>query len=433
LWNIEIPWSPSSPAVWGDSIFITTALDGELQTQCYAAASGKLVWSKGVKPDKFEIYHPTENSPASATPATDGEHVVSYFGSFGLICYDARGNELWRHPLPMALGGGGFGSGASPIIAGKLVVLNRDQDVNSSILALDIVSGNTVWETPRPDATGSFGTPILWNDSGNDEIIMPGSIRLKGYDLKTGSERWTVEGVTTFACTTPVAGDGLLFFAGWAPGKSDAPWPTWESFLERYDSNKDGEIALHEVPATERDFMRGMDIDRDGKITKADWAVLLSRNAKGENVVVAVKPGGRGDITQTHVAWKGTRGLPYVASPLFLDGRLYLVKDGGMLSCFDAKTGTAYYSQERLNAIGSYYSSPVAADGHIYIASLAGRLSVVKAGGQQPEILHQADFNDRIFATPALVGDRLYLRTHSKLFAFGPEQAPVEKRAEASR
>jgi outer membrane protein assembly factor BamB len=252
-----------------------------------------------------------------------------------------------------------------------------------------------------------------------EEVVMPGSIRLKGYDLKTGKEQWMVEGVTTFSCTTPVLGEGLLFFAGWSPGKADSPWPSWEKFLEKSDKNHDGEITFDEFDASDRDFARGMDLDHDGKITKADYDMLMARNAKGENLLVAVKPGGRGDISHTHVAWKFDRGLPYVASPLFYQGRLYMVRDGGMLSSFDAVTGKPFYTQERIGAVGHYYSSPVAADGRIYFASLAGKLTIVKAGGEKPEILQQIDLGERIFATPALVGDKLYLRTQTKLYCFG--------------
>jgi outer membrane protein assembly factor BamB len=113
------------------------------------------------------------------------------------------------------------------------------------------------------------------------------------------------------------------------------------------------------------------------------------------------------------------RGLPYVASPLFYEGRVYLIKDGGLLSSLDAKTGKPYYLQERIEAPGSYYASPVAADGRIYLASLSGKVTVIKAGGEKPEILHQADFGERVFATPALVGNRIYFRTQRKLYALG--------------
>ncbi len=419
LWHIDVPWSPSSPCVWGDRIFLSTFSESQLQTRCYSTSNGKLLWLNSVTPVRFEVFHSTDGSPAAATPATDGRRVVSYFGSYGLICYDYKGNEVWRHPLPLALSGGGFGSGTSPIIVRNRVFLNRDQDDNSSLLAVDLATGKTIWETPRPDAAGSFGTPVLWQNKGVEEIVMPGSMQLKGYDLKTGRERWVVGGVVAFACTTPVIGGGLLYFAGWSPGKADSPWPSWETFLEQHDKNHDGDVALEEFDTGIRDFMRGLDRNHDGKITKADWEKIKSGAAKAENVMVAVKSGGQGDITQTHVIWKATRGLPYVPSPLYYQGRIYLIRDGGMMSSFDATTGKPFYAQERLEPADKFYASPVAADGRIYLASLPGRLTIVKAGGEKPEILDQADFGERIFATPALVGPNLYLRTQTKLFAFG--------------
>jgi outer membrane protein assembly factor BamB len=421
LWKIQVPWSPSSPCIWDDQIFLTTFSDNELQTRSYNRQDGKLVWSRGLKPDKLEMFHSTESSPAVPTPATDGQRLVSYFGSFGLICYDCKGTELWRHPLPVALSAGGYGTSSSPLIAGNLVVVLRDQNVGSSLIAVDLRTGKTAWETPRPEAHGSFGTPILWQNNGIDEVITPGSLRVKGYALNSGLEDWLVQGTASFACTTPVVGDGELFFAAWSNGKADSPWPTWEKFLEKFDKNKDGVISLDEIDAGMRDYMRGLDLNGDGKIDKAEWDTILATAAKGENLLVAVNPGGRGDITQSHVAWKFNRGLPYVSSPLFYDGRIYLIKTGGMLSSVDAKTGQPYYTQERLDAPGDYYSSPVAGGGRIYLASLDGKLTVVKAGGDKPEILHQAEFGERILASPALVGDNLYLRTQSTLYAFGPQ------------
>src|SRR5882724_820516 len=419
LWKIQVPWSPSSPCVCDDQLFLTTFAEHELQTRCYQRADGKLAWSRGVKPDKLETFHSTESSPAASTPATDGERVVSYFGSFGIVCYDRKGKELWRHTLPIALSLGGYGTTSSPLISGNLVVVSRDRDDASTLLAVDLRSGKKVWETARPDSYGAFGTPIIWQNNDVEEVVMPGSLRLKGYALKTGKEDWMIEGVTAFSCTTPVAGDGLVFYAAWSDGKADDPWPSWEKFLEQHDKNKDGVVSLDEFDEASRDFYRGFDVNRDGKIDKTDWDLLAASLAKSENLLVAVKPGGRGNISQTHVAWKATRGLPYVASPLLYDGRIYCIKNGGMISSFDARSGKPYYMQERFNAEGSYYSSPVAADGRIYIASLPGKLTVVKAGGDKPEILHQEEFGERILATPALAGDNLYLRTQTSLYAFG--------------
>ena len=209
--------------MWGERIFLTTFSDGELQTRCYNSANGEMLWSKGVKPERLEKFHPGDGSPAAATPAANEECVVSYFGSFGVLCYDHDGKELWRCPLPVALSGGSFGSGTSPIIAGKRVLLNRDQDAHSSLLALDVATGKVAWEAARPDATGSFGTPICWKNEGVDEVVLASSARLKGYDLSSGKERWFFERVPSFVCTTATIGDGLLYFAGWSPGKADSP------------------------------------------------------------------------------------------------------------------------------------------------------------------------------------------------------------------
>ncbi len=420
LWKVEAPWSPSSPCVWGERIFLTTFADGKLETRAYSRTDGKLLWTRVARAEKLEEFHQTEGSPAAATPVSDGQHVVSYFGSCGLVCYDFEGKELWRHPLPVAQTAGGFGSGSSPLIAGGLVLVNRDQVTNCSLLAVDLRTGKKAWETARPDVIQSFGSPIIWNNGGADEVVMSGSLKLKGYDLKTGTERWSLAGMPSFTCTTPVAGDGLLFFAGWAPGKADGPMPSFGDMAKNADKNGDGAITLDEAKAAGIDgFFKAMDANGDGKLTAEDFETVTAMMAQGENVLVAVKPGGSSVLAESQVAWKQTRGLPYVASPLYYQGCVYLVKDGGLVSCFDAKTGKPFYVQERLDAIGSYYASPVAAAGRIYTASLNGKITVFKAGGDKPEILHQAEFYERIAATPAPVGDRLYLRTQTKLFALG--------------
>jgi outer membrane protein assembly factor BamB len=418
-WKVEVPSSPSSPCIWGERLFLTTFADGKLETRCYSSNNGKLLWSRPVPTDKLEEFMPSEGSPASSTPATDGKRIVSYFGSCGLVCYALDGREIWRHPLPVVETDGGFGSGTSPLIAGNLVILNRDQARNSALLAVDLETGRKVWQTARPEARTSYGTPIVWANNGTPEVVMPGALLLKGYDLATGEERWSVSRVPHVGCTTPVLGDGLLFFGGWAPGKGDSPWPSWKDFAGKYDKNGDGNITPDELEPAMRAFHKAIDSDHDGRVTEKDFEWLNSYMAKGENVLVAVKPGGRGEITDSHAAWKANRGLPYVPSPLFYRGRVYLVKDGGMVSCFDAKSGTPYYTQERLDAVGNYYASPVAADGHIYVASLDGKVTVFKAGGERPEMLHQTEFHERIAATPALVGPRLYLRTQTKLYALG--------------
>jgi len=222
-----------------------------------------------------------------------------------------------------------------------------------------------------------------------------------------------------FTCTTPVLGDGLLYFAGWAPGKEPGSFPTWDDLAKNVDANHDDVITAEEAKAANfGGFFRALDANGDGKLTPEDLDLMRAGMAKGENVMVAVKAGGHGELGAEKVAWKQTSGLPYVASPLFYHGRVYLVRDGGMVSCFNAKTGAPFYQKERLDAAGSYYASPVAADGRIYFVSLKGQVTVVAEGGDQPKILSRADFGERICATPAMVGKTLYLRTASSLYAF---------------
>ncbi len=417
-WSVDVPWSPSSPAIWGDRIFLTTFHDGQLEVRCHDRTDGRLRWARPIQPEHLEEHHRSDGSPAASTPATDGRHVVSYFGSFGLVCHDPDGKELWRRPLPLAESSGKFGTGSSPIIVGPRVLLSRDQHRYSTLLCVDLATGQTLWETPRPDSAGSFGTPALWRNDGVEEIVLGATARLKGYALQTGAERWSIDGVAGLVCTTPVIAEGMLFFGAWSPGQADSPRQPWEEFLKRNDKNGDGEVALEEIEASRRDYLRGMDRTRDGKFTKEDWDLLKAGDARAENLLLAVKPGGRGDISETHVAWKFRRALPYVPSPLFYDGRIYLVKDGGLMSSLDAKTGEPFYAQERIGANGNYYASPVAADGRIYVASVPGKLSVIKAGGAKPEVLHMVDFGTRILATPALIGDTIYVRTEKQLWAF---------------
>jgi outer membrane protein assembly factor BamB len=420
LWKVAVPGGISSPVVWNDRIFLTAFDEGKLAVHCYARKDGRQLWKQAVPVEKLEEFHSTEGSPAASSCATDGQRVVSYFGSFGLICHDFSGKELWRHPLPLAETAGGFGTGNSPTLAGGLVLLNRDMLKGCSLLAVDLKTGQRAWEALRPDVGPSYGSTIVWKHDGVEEIVMSGSLKLKAYDLKTGVERWSLKGMPSFTCTTAVAGDGLLFFAGWAPGKGDSPMPTFEQTAATFDKNKDGAITPDEVKGTPLEpFFRAQDINGDGKLTAEDAETMKAMMAQGENVLVAVRPGGKGDLGESQIAWKQTRGLPYVPSPLHYRGYVYLVKDGGMVSCYDAKSGTIAYQQERLNAQGSYYASPIAADGRIIVASLDGKMTVFAAGGAAPKTLHEADFKERIAATPALAGNNLYVRTPTALYAFG--------------
>jgi outer membrane protein assembly factor BamB len=197
--------------------------------------------------------------------------------------------------------------------------------------------------------------------------------------------------------------------------------PSFDTLLKLADTNKDGVISKAEADKTMfKDGFDMLDQNHDGKLTRDEWDRLLKMMAEGKNSAFALSPGGKGDITSSNMKWTKTKGLPYVPSALVYRGQMVMVKDGGMVSAYDAKSGKDIYVQERIGTSGRYYASPVAANGHIYFASLeTGVVTVLRAGTPKLEIAFKSPkFEERIAATPAIADHCLYLRTATKLYAF---------------
>jgi outer membrane protein assembly factor BamB len=403
-------------------LVITAFDDGKLYTIAYNRDGGAELWRAEAPAQKIENYFKAAGSPASSTAATDGEHIVSYFGSCGLFCYDLDGNELWKHELPTAETAGGFGSGVSPVIADGTVVLVRDVLRTPIILALDVRTGDVIWEKKR-ESICSYGTPVVWDTPQGKQIAMPGVRRMIGYDLKNGAERWYVEGMPSAACTSPVVADGNLFFAGWSPGDpedSDFKMPTFEDILKEGDTDKDGILSKEESQKTQmKDFFDSSDFNGDGKYTREENQALTEFMASSRNSAFALRPGGSGNVTDSHVIWKQKRGLPYVPSAIVYEGQHIMVKDGGIVTAYDAESGEELY-QKRALPSGSYYASPIAANGNVYFASMEeGVVTVLKGGTDSPEVVvENPPLGERIIATPAIADDTLYIRTDNHLWAF---------------
>ena len=419
VWKIPLPSGHSSPILWGDRIFLTAFDQGKLLAVCLDRANGQLIWQKKMPAATIEPYHRI-GSPAASTPCTDGERVVFYFGSAGLLCLDFEGKELWRLAMPIPVND--FGTGTSPILVEGKVLLLRDQDMGSFLLALDARTGRQVWKTERPGLFRGHSTPFLWRHDGKQEIIVTGSVWLKSYDLTSGRELWSSTGLSRVANASATAGDGLLFASSWNIG-ADATGrlelPPFDEFLKANDKNGDGALSEQEFP---NGLLRGrytqLDADKDGRVTRAEWEAQTEIFGKAENALLALRPGGTGELSMAQIAWRKSRGLPYVPSPLYYDGRIFTVKSGGMVSCFEAKTGKELWLEERVGIIGDFYASPVAAAGKVYFAAQKGTVAVL-AAGDTFRVLATNDLGEPIFATPAIVEGRIYLRTTGHLYCFG--------------
>ena len=283
--------------------------------------------------------------------------------------------------------------------------------------AFDVATGKPLWRKDREGFRVSYGTPVVWDGA----LAVIGDLRVKGYDLKTGEDRWVVRGIAAYPCTSPAVGDdGNLYIATWSNGSSnELNMPSFDQFLGQLDTDKDGKLSRAEVSVSGfRDFFDIQDKDRTGFIERAEWDDGLKFMARGKNVVLAIKPGGRGDVTETHVVWSAEKGAPYVSSPLFYEGRLYLAKDGGLLTAYQAATGKLLFDKQRLGAEGEIYSSPVGAGGHIYLATLRGKVVVMKSGDTL-KIAATNDLGSPIAATPAVAESKLYIRSEKHLWAFG--------------
>jgi hypothetical protein len=421
-WKVTVPSGLSSPIVVGNKLVLTGFDDGKLYTIAYNRADGSEDWRAEAPAKQIEPYNKTHGSPAASSCATDGHYIVSYFGSCGLVCYDTMGKELWKHEMPPALTLAGFGTGVSPIIVDNMVVLMRDVASDSKMVAIELASGKVVWEKKR-ESKSSFGSPALWKTASGSYVVGPGYGKMIGYNTKDGNEDWFVEGMPASCCTTPVTAEGNLFFAGWAPGDpddKDFQMPSFDGILKDNDTDHDGALSKEEAAKTGfKDIFDNNDTNKDGKITRDEWDTLLKYASASRNSAFAMKPGGKGDVSKTAILWKQTKGLPYVSSAILYRGQYLMVKDGGTLTAYDANSGKQLY-QKRLSATGSYYASPVAANGNIYFVSLDdGTFTVLEGGALSPKIVAQnIPLDERTSATPAIADNTLYVRTAQHLYAF---------------
>jgi outer membrane protein assembly factor BamB len=419
LWKVELPPGHSSPVVHGDRVYLTAVKDQKLLTIALDRTTSKTLWQQEAPHKGLEKIHKI-GSHAQPTPATDGQRVVSFFGSSGLYCHDPDGKLIWS--LPMGPFKNEFGAGCSPIIVDDKVILNSDHDSESFLLAVDKTNGKQLWKLDRAEFRTGYATPIVTQVNGKKQLVVCGTLRVVAYDLDSGKELWTVRNLSRIINMTPTVGpDGTLYVAAWAPGGDPGQrisFPPFAELIEKQDADKNGTLEENEAPAGPfKDRYTQVDADKNGHVTRREYEAVRDIIDKSQNRLVAIKPGGIGDVTESHVLWSHTRDLPYVPSPVLANGHLFFVRNGGIATSLDVKTGKPART-DRVRGNGDYYASPVAGDGKVYVVSKDGDLSVISAEGDW-KVLHAAEFDDEVYATPALVDGRIYLRTRGHLYCFG--------------
>ena len=381
-WRVAIPGrGNSSPVIWGDKLFLTTAVptDGpttsltaqpqrqgrgpggganagrehKFVVMCLDRRSGKTLWERVARvATTHEGYHHQYGSFASNTPVTDGKHLYAFFGSRGIYCYDLNGTLVWEkafQPMHMRLG---FGEGVAAVLDGDSLYLKFDQEQGSFLLAVDKQTGKEIWRVSR-DEGSSWSPPLIVTHNGRKQLVVSASTKVRSYDPATGKLIWECAGLGGNVIPAPVANSGVVY------------------------------------------VMSGY---RDPNL-------------------LAIRLGREGDLTGTDaVLWTNNRGNSYTASPVLHDGKLYFVSDSGLLSCLDATTGKPYYRQQRLPRSYNFKASPVGANGKLYLATEEGDVVVVKMG-ENYEVIAVNTLTDQMFiATPAIAGGSIYLRSQDAVY-----------------
>jgi outer membrane protein assembly factor BamB len=423
IWRTALSPGYSSPVV-GDRCIFLTSYDGPKEalrgyTHCLDKKTGTEVW----KQQGFELKKKfiSVNTPVSPTPVTDGSNVYVFFEAAGLIAYGPGGKELWRRDLGAF--NNPYGMANSPILAGGLLVLQADQDTGSYLLAVSVKDGSTAWRIERPHAQHGYSSPSLYRPKkGPEQLVVSESYQVTGYELKTGKRLWWVSGMAWQAKSAPVIDGDMLYLHSWMAELSElVKLPrglTWEQFLAEYDKDKDGKIAKTEAadPAMAQLWFL-FDIDRSGTLEKADYEIVQTRTT-AKSGFYAIELGGTGDLTEKAIRWKAEKSLPNIPSPVLYKGVLYILKEGGILTAYNPKTGDVLKQGRVEGALGGYFASLIASDGKIFAASQEGQVAVVEAAGEW-RVLRVNDLGEEIWATPAIDAGRLYVRTQQALYCFG--------------
>jgi outer membrane protein assembly factor BamB len=411
-WRSPVRPGKSSPVLSRRHVFLTAFDAGTLYTQCFDRQTGRLVWERAEKPARREDAHEL-NEPAAATPVTDGENVYVFFRDLGVVSYDTTGKVRWRKAM------GPFdnrmGAVASPIIAGSSLVLVADQMQHSTIVALSLATGDVRWQQSRTEDE-AWSTPAVYAPPGQPiQIVTAGGGRFGGHAADDGARLWTHDGMAPAMVASPVVTGNTI--VGFGYGYDGAP--TFAEGLKRHDRDGDGRISVEECGTSGWCIGIAKRIgDRDGFIADQEWVSAHAPYVAPSSLVAVSLERDAAGRTSARELWRYVKSfVAVVPSPLVLDGLVYTIKNGGILTVLKADTGEVVRTARVGTAPASYSASPVSTGGRIYFANEDGVVNVLRAG-KDWEVMAANDLGEPIYATPALADGTIYIRGQQSLFSF---------------
>ena len=420
LWSAEVGEGIACPIVVNGKAIATAMLDDQtFAVFCFDSATGKELWHQEYDTGPTPPITPP-NTHASSTPTSDGERVYVYFSTIGMMALDINSGQLvWKQGMPLPFYLLGWGAASSPIIYKDLGIFNQDDDLAPFLIAYDRRTGEVRWKTERPEMLGGYAVPVVCKANGREDIVVAGSGKLKGYEPDSGAELWTCNTLLRTVMTTPAVYKDKIYVSIQSYGDTDRVLKF--ALLQWKDTNQDNKLDKEEVEeAFWKKFDKG-DVNKDGFLIDDEISIAFQAPTNmvgGGNTIQAVRGGGTGDVTKSHLVWNIDNKSPSnIASPLVADGRVFVVKKGGISASFDAENGAMVWEKKRIRNFGNYYASPIAGDGKIYVQGENGFLVVLKQG-PKPEILSKNDMGDSCIATPAIADNRIYVRTLQKLYCF---------------
>lgn len=412
-WKASIPFGRSSPVITADRIFLTGSDGDKLVTLALDRKTGKMLWRRDVARTRhMAIYK--GNDPASPSPVSDGKNVIVFFAELGLISYGPDGSERWR--VPLGPFDSFYGMGGSPVMAGNTLLLVADQRKNSFVVAVDARTGKVLWKTARVN-NESYSTPVVYTPKNAPaQLLVVGSHTLDAYSLDNGERLWWIKNIGTYPKGVPTVIGDVVYIN--AEGTDEPYIGPFDDTLKQYDKNNDQKIQPEEFKADPFfEHFGWMDLNSDGSIDRAEWDFARTDTNPTEYGITAVRLGGRGDLTSTNIVWRLKKNFPNIPSPLLYRDVMYLMKEGGIVTSVNPATGQVLKMGRTPEALEGYFASPVAADGKIFMVSESCKVTVLKADAQW-EVLAMNDLDEECWATPAIAGNSLIIRTRGSLYSF---------------